>query len=315
MQKIKSGRVPSINAEVYIGSVGTIFYNENIGDLRLSDGVTLGGIPLALGNGTGGTYDYNQLINKPTNLSYFNNDTGYLTSVPVASNTTPGIVKVGNGLSVSGDGLISVSHDDLGLAPIALSGEYADLQHAPTNISYFNNDTGYLTSVPVASNTVLGGIKVGNGISVSGDGLISVSHDDLGLAPIALSGEYADLQHAPTNISYFNNDTGYLTSVPVASNTVLGGIKVGNGISVSGDGTISVDVSSITATPLTIKSNSTSITTQTSSINFTGDSVTTTTVGNDVTVDISGIAIGINLDGGGPGSVYGGINPIDGGYI
>ena len=249
MQKIKSGRVPSINAEVYIGSVGTIFYNENIGDLRLSDGVTLGGIPLALGNGTGGTYDYNQLINKPTNLSYFNNDTGYLTSVPVASNTTPGIVKVGNGLSVSGDGLISVSHDDLGLAPIALSGEYADLQHAPTNISYFNNDTGYLTSVPVASNTVLGGIKVGNGISVSGDG------------------------------------------------------------------TISVDVSSITATPLTIKSNSTSITTQTSSINFTGDSVTTTTVGNDVTVDISGIAIGINLDGGGPGSVYGGINPIDGGYI
>ena len=104
-------------------------------------------------------------------------------------------------------------------------------------------------------------------------------------------------------------------TLPIASSSVLGGIKIGAGIAISLDGTISVDVSSITATPLTIKSNGTSITTQTSSINFTGDSVTTTTVGNDVTVDISGIAIGINLDGGGPGSVYGGINPIDGGYI
>ena len=69
------------------------------------------------------------------------------------------------------------------------------------------------------------------------------------------------------------------------------------------------------STPLTIKSNGTVVTTQTSSINFTGDSVTTTTVGNDVTVDISGLAIGINLDGGFPGSVYGGISPIDGGNI
>lgn len=109
--------------------------------------------------------------------------------------------------------------------------------------------------------------------------------------------------------------SGSSYTLPIASSSTLGGIKIGSGIAVSQDGTISVDVSSITATPLTIKTNGSVVTTQSASINFTGAGVTTTAIGNDVTVDISRVANDINLDGGGPGSVYGGINPIDGGYI
>jgi hypothetical protein len=118
-----------------------------------------------------------------------------------------------------------------------------------------------------------------------------------------------------SEISFGSSGSGSNYTLPIASSSTLGGIKIGSGIAVSQDGTISVDVSSITATPLTIKTNGTVVTSQSASINFTGDSVTTTAVGNDVTVNISSLAIGINLDGGGPGSVYGGINPIDGGYI
>ena len=53
VQKIKSGRVPTLVADQFIGEHGTIFYNESLGDLRLSDGNTLGGIPLLLAGGGG----------------------------------------------------------------------------------------------------------------------------------------------------------------------------------------------------------------------------------------------------------------------
>lgn len=50
VQKIKSGRITSIVADQYIGENGTIFYNESLGDLRLSDGSTLGGKLLSVGS-------------------------------------------------------------------------------------------------------------------------------------------------------------------------------------------------------------------------------------------------------------------------
>ena len=62
IHKIKSGRVSSLTADQYIGQAGTIFYNESVGDLRLSDGKTLGGIPLSSGslgsNGATGVQGY-----------------------------------------------------------------------------------------------------------------------------------------------------------------------------------------------------------------------------------------------------------------
>lgn len=46
--KIKSGRVVTISADDFVGQKGTIFYEEDIGDLRLSDGNTVGGTLLAV---------------------------------------------------------------------------------------------------------------------------------------------------------------------------------------------------------------------------------------------------------------------------
>lgn len=55
VQKIQSGRVITQTAEEFVGSFGTLFYNEGLGDLRLGDGVTPGGRLLNLG-GTGNSY-------------------------------------------------------------------------------------------------------------------------------------------------------------------------------------------------------------------------------------------------------------------
>jgi len=54
IQKIKSGRIITTAVNDYVGDSGTIFYDETTGDLRLSDGVTPGGIPLLIGGGGGG---------------------------------------------------------------------------------------------------------------------------------------------------------------------------------------------------------------------------------------------------------------------
>jgi hypothetical protein len=87
VQKIKSGRVLRTTANEFIGESGTIFYNESLGDLRLSNGVTPGGVPLIIaGSGTGSNY-----------------------VLPIASTVTLGGVKVGNNLSISIDGRLDAS--------------------------------------------------------------------------------------------------------------------------------------------------------------------------------------------------------------
>lgn len=48
IRKLRAGRVPGVTAQEYVGSHGTIFYDEVLGTLRISDGVTPGGQPLTL---------------------------------------------------------------------------------------------------------------------------------------------------------------------------------------------------------------------------------------------------------------------------
>ena len=69
IKKIQAGRINTITANAYVGEYGTIFYNEALGDLRLSDGVTLGGVPLNVGSGGGsgnGTVYWTNIIGTPT---------------------------------------------------------------------------------------------------------------------------------------------------------------------------------------------------------------------------------------------------------
>lgn len=53
----------------------------------------------------------------------------------------------------------------------------------------------------------------------------------------------------PTKLSQLSNDSGYLTAIPIASATVLGGIKVGSGLSIANDGTLTA-----TGTPMKLYS-------------------------------------------------------------
>jgi len=71
VQKIKSGRVTDRTADEFVGSHGQIFYNEELGDLRLSDGVTLGGLPIGgTGGGTHITVTQNNTTITPTSINF-----------------------------------------------------------------------------------------------------------------------------------------------------------------------------------------------------------------------------------------------------
>jgi len=49
IQKIKSGRITTVDLDNYIGNEGQLFYDEDTGELRLSDGLTPGGVSILSG--------------------------------------------------------------------------------------------------------------------------------------------------------------------------------------------------------------------------------------------------------------------------
>ena len=104
-------------------------------------------------------------------------------TLPPASATTLGGVKIGSGISVTADGVISAEG---------------------------GGGTPY--ELPAATTTTLGGIKVGDNLTITHDGKLSAN-----------AGAY---------------------ELPVATPAILGGVKVGDGLSVTQDGKISVTAGS-----------------------------------------------------------------------
>ena len=160
------------------------------------------------------------------------------------------------------------------LASVASTGDYNDLLNTPaiptvpTLVSAFTNDAGYQTldQVNTAIQAVVGAApdalntleeiaaRLADDESAASamtttialkadktyvDTQLALKVDAASLATVATSGLYSDLIGTPTALSAFTNDAGFLTAIPVATDTVLGGVKQGVGITIGGDGTIS----------------------------------------------------------------------------
>lgn len=139
--------------------------------------------------------NYNDLTNRPqiptvpTNVSAFTNDANYITATQVPS------------AQVNADWTAVSGAAQILNKPTLFSGNYSDLVGKPTNLSQFNNDLGLAT------------------VATSG------SYNDLNyrpnLATVATTGNYNDLINrptiptVPTNVSAFTNDAGYVTSADV----------------------------------------------------------------------------------------------------
>lgn len=125
--------------------------------------------------------EVNTLINSlsiPTKTSDLTNDSGFitLTDIPTASADDLGLIRIGTGLAIDQDGIVSVTS--------AGSVDWDDVTNRPTNVSYWTNDAGYITSAAIPTN-------------------VSSFTNDAG---------YITSADIPTNVSAFTNDAGYLTS-------------------------------------------------------------------------------------------------------
>jgi len=98
--------------------------------------------------------------------------------------------------------------------------------------------------VKQASATVIGAVKVGNGLSISDTGVLSVRNYSGYTLPPASAETLGGVRIGP---GLTLSDTSVLSvdyALPTASSTVLGGVKIGAGISIT-DGVISSQTSNI----------------------------------------------------------------------
>jgi hypothetical protein len=192
IHKIKAGRVPGAIADDFVGDLGTLFYSEELGDLRIGDGVTPGGVLISSGGGGG---DY---------------------TLPTASTTVKGGVKVDGTTITIANQIISVANGVFSDQSYANPSWITSLAYSkltgtptiPTNTNQLTNGAGYITS------SALTGYATESYVTTRGY-LTTVSWNDVTSKPtfatVATSGSYTDLTNKPILFSGSYND---LTNKP-----------------------------------------------------------------------------------------------------
>lgn len=135
-------------------------------------------------------------------------------------------------------------------AAVATSGSYNDLTNKPSIPSLSGYATqswvtnqGYLTSIPAATSSAYGGIQIG--YTTSGKNYaVQLSN---GKAYVNVPWTDTNTTYsAGTNISISGTTINCTYTLPTASSSVLGGVKVGSNITLS-SGTISLSKSNVTS--------------------------------------------------------------------
>ena len=158
-RKIEAGLVHA-PVDEFIGKTGTIFYDNDLGDFRISDGATPGGIALSFGGGNGGNY-----------------------SLPTATTTVKGGVKIDGSTIVIANQVISI-----GTVPYS---SISGTPTIPTNNNQLSNGAAYITSA------ALSGYATETYVTTRGY-LTTVAYADITNKPTLFSGSYADLTNKPT---------------------------------------------------------------------------------------------------------------------
>lgn len=135
-------------------------------------------------------------------------------------------------------------------ATVATSGSYNDLTNKPTIPSLSGYATqnwvtsqGYLTSIPAATSSTYGGIQIG--YTTSGKNYAVQLNN--GKAYVNVPWTDTNITYgAGTNISISGTTINCTYTLPTASSSVLGGVKVGSNITLS-SGTISLSKSNVTS--------------------------------------------------------------------
>lgn len=199
----------------------------------------------------------------PTKVSELENDKGYISEIPIASATQLGGIKVGDNLAITEDGVLSSIGGSTGtsdynalsnkpalntdnsvalevnaqeeisgtvsLHKVSKTGNYNDLlnkPNIPSKTSDLTNDSGYITNTVDNLTNYYKKAETYNQTEVNN-----------------LLADKANKSDVPTKTSQLTNDGSdgtnpFISEIPIASSTQLGGIKVGNNLSIEADGTL-----------------------------------------------------------------------------
>lgn len=190
-------------------------------------------------------------------------------ALPIATATSLGGVKLGALLSATEDGAVSLN--DNSVTETKLSTDVQAKLNKSTGLTEVPDDSvtttkivnGAVTetklsadvqtklnktapsySLPVATTTVLGGVKSGGDINVGSTGTITVGSAAITTAKI--SDAAVTETKLSTDVQAKLNKTAPAYSLPVATTTVLGGVKSGGDINVDSTGTMTVGSAAVT---------------------------------------------------------------------
>lgn len=128
---------------------------------------------------------------------------------------------------------------------------------------YYNANGNFTTptfTLPTASASVLGGVKVGSGLTIDGNSILSATTPPLSIATATILGGIK----VGSGLT-IDGVTGVLSTVPytlpTATASILGGIKIGSGLTIDGAGVVSADTSSLNTRLTTAEGNITTLTT------------------------------------------------------
>lgn len=231
----------------------------------------------------------------PTKVSELENDKGYISEIPVASATQLGGIKVGDNLVITEDGVLSSIGGSTGtsdynalsnkpalntdnsvalevnaqeeisgtvsLHKVSKTGNYNDLlnkPNIPSKTSDLTNDSGYITNT-VDNLTNYYKKSETYTQSTIDEILRDQEHEILTTTSLThyykktetynqtevnnLLADKANKSDVPTKTSQLTNDGSdgtnpFISEIPIASSMQLGGIKVGNNLSIEEDGTL-----------------------------------------------------------------------------
>ena len=169
-------------------------------------------------------------------------------SLPIATDSSLGVVQVGGNLSITPQGVLSANSYSLPIASGTVLGGIkvgSNLSITPQGVLSANS-----YSLPIATKQAVGGVQIGSNLSITPQGLLSVdlatllpslpiaTANSLGMVQVGanLSITPGGVLSAPTPAAAYQ--------LPTASETVLGGIKVGDNLTIDPDGTLNAAASS-----------------------------------------------------------------------
>ncbi|MDB0439883.1 hypothetical protein C4R89_10090 [Clostridioides difficile] len=170
--------------------------------------------------------DYNSLINKPTKVSNFENDAGYITSSDIDSSQ--------NHVHTNKTVLDGITQDKVMSwdSKSNFDGNYNSLTNKPTKVSNFENDAGYITNsdIDTSQNHVHSNKTVLDEITQEK----VISWD----SKTSFDGNYESLTNKPT---LFNGDYNNLTNKPNLTSKAITGLNFWTGTQVQYDNIVTKD--------------------------------------------------------------------------